>query len=1018
MHIRTRHVGLLFIALVAALALAGVLTLWIVYPEVNVTKEGVKLALERVINRPIALKNVRIGFSPTTLFDITVEGLAIEFPEAESRVSIRSANLKPSLASLLKLEVLFSSITVEGLHASVTLGPEGAATALPLPLPFGGVTAAEDASGKERTDQVGSQGGQGPTPPPLREPSPTKLRIDFVRIVDARIDFLSPGENEAKSALVSISDISGELRKETEEARYSFQFKGNVVADKTRSPFHSHGLFALADQAFPVAEAQIEISADSAPLGPWSRMFSSIPLNLDAVTAERLNITSSFQAGKPLSVVLGVSLKERAGRSASLNAEADIQPSRSFDAIDAIKVKTQIRDLPVELLEDVFAERLPTLFTAGFIHGEIQGSWQGRGFSTTGVIQLESLVPGLTFLAGPAPWSGTVEWEGNSSKITLHKANIASNDTSLSLSGDLVEPFSKDVSFNVECRGRVGSSLIAAGIARSLAVSGTMGVSAHIKGVVDDLGLDVNSDLSGVALEKAPFFRKKAGTSAAAHFTGRIVKTSSSAGSGRRLEGLVKGTLASVSLGKDATLPSSLNVRTEFQAKMVADAASIGLREALVTLARPDSSHKIFSMTGDVSNLASASPSFQFQSKITLDKDVLAAFSILPNNVTLNGSASAACKFSGSAKAVRWDVNAALNTVEVKVGGATLKQPGAPGSLSAVGSWQDGELILTRGELTIPGVLANARGTLLDRRGSFQHLDVEVKKADLAQIGKQLLSPAYAMTGALAGSLKIQPVEHSIAAAGSLHLANVGLAVNKPNRIGCSGLKGVIEIQGATARAEELTGALTGLVTAPVKLKGRIDGLYSLDSMNGEVFVETGKGKIRTDFLAAATAMGDVLGPRAAVTQQLLEITAGTASIRISSGKAETQDLRVKGPTIAVGAMGSYLFKDSSINALLSIQTRMFENLPIGDIPVVRDFLKQHEGFLKAIGVDKELSKYGIRLPQAQQGQSTTPTPQNIPPVTVMFTLRGPISKPQMLPVLESSLDKSVVERLKKLSEL
>ncbi|MGB9617365.1 MAG: hypothetical protein ACPL7J_08595, partial [Desulfomonilaceae bacterium] len=728
MHTRTRRLLLLFIALIAAVALAGVLILWVVYPDVNVTTEGVKLALEKLTNKPVALQNVRIGFSPTTFFDISIEGLAIEFPEAESRVSIRSANLKPSLASLLRFEVVFSSITVEGLHVSVAVGPGGVATALPLPLPFGRAIGAETPSGETQTDQVGGQPSQEPTPP-LKEPSPTKLRIDVVRIVDARIDFLSTRGNEAKSVLVSLSEISGEVRKESEGSRYAFQFKGDVVADTTKSPFRSHGLFVLADQAVPLSEAKIEIAADAAQLGPWSRIFSSSSLDLDALIAERVNITLSFQTGKPLFVLLDASLKDPAGRSASMNAEAHIQPSSAFDAIETVKATTHIKDLPAQFLGEILGERLPLMFTDGAIHGEMQVFWQGHGWSTAGSIRFESLVPELPFLAGAQPWGGMVEWQGDCNKITLQKANIVANDVSLGLSGDLVEPFSTDIAFNLECRGTVGSSLIAAAISRSLDVSGTMGVSAHIKGGVDDLGLAVNADLSGLALAKGPFFQKKAGSLASAHFHGRIVKTSASSRGGRRLEGLLKGALASVALGKDATLPSALNVRTEFQAKALADAAAIGLREALVTLIRPDSSHKILSMTGEVSNVGSASRSFQFQAKATVDKYLLNAFSILPNDVTLNGSAAAACKFSGTAKEGRWDVNAGLNTIEVKVGGSTLKQAGAPGSVTTAGSWRDGELILNRGELALPGVLVSAVGTLVDRRGAFQHLDVEVKKA-------------------------------------------------------------------------------------------------------------------------------------------------------------------------------------------------------------------------------------------------------------------------------------------------
>ncbi len=70
MHTHTRRFLFLFIALIAAVALAGVLVLWVVHPDVDVTKEGVKLALEKLTSKPVVLQNVRIGFFAHDFFSI------------------------------------------------------------------------------------------------------------------------------------------------------------------------------------------------------------------------------------------------------------------------------------------------------------------------------------------------------------------------------------------------------------------------------------------------------------------------------------------------------------------------------------------------------------------------------------------------------------------------------------------------------------------------------------------------------------------------------------------------------------------------------------------------------------------------------------------------------------------------------------------------------------------------------------------------------------------------------------
>gem|GEM_PF-3064526 len=1020
MAIRKRLLGLLFLVLAAVLV--GGFILWAPCPGINVTREGVKLALEKITNRPISLEDVHIGFSPTSFFDITIKGVAIEFPDAGSSVSIQSLNLKPSVGSLIKLEVLISSITVKGLRASVTVGAGGHAAGFPLPIPLGGFSSTESLPDKPQAQEEGTGVSQSPGPGQGtggRTQPTVELQIDRVHIIDARVDIMSGPPNDAQAVPVSLSDIYGEVQRQKDGLDYVFEFSGKIVSpERSVSPFRSQGFVKLADRQFPIAQADVEIAGDNLHVEPWARMLSPYHVALDTLTVERLTGRLSFQADSPCSVLLDVSLKGASDQKVILRAQADVQPSKSFDAIETIKVKTRIERLPIQFVEEILKGDFPLTFSAGLVHGEAQGFWKGAEWSTAGSIKLEGLIPRLAFFNATDPWSGSGEWEGDGKNIRLQKVHIASNDTNLTLSGDIGEPFSGDPTFNVDCRGKAGAPLITALLAPSVEVSGSVAVATRIKGSLNDLRLESNVEWASLDLASRPFFHKKSGPAATTSFTGRIFKTGGRSVDTRRLEGQLKGVMASVRIGKDVTTQSALSAQTEFQAKVIATTKSINLSEVLVTLGRSDSSSKMFSMSGDVSNLGSGSESFHFQSKMVLDRYLLNALSLLTNDVTVNGNSNAVFKVSGTRKRLNWNVNAPLNAVEVKIRETTLKPSGIPGNIVAAGTWQEGRLSLTKGELSVPGVFVTAVGDLVDRQGRFRHLDLEVKKADLAQIRKLFPNSEFTMSGSLFGHIKLQPETDRIAAAGALHLSNVGLALAKPNTIGCSGLKGVIEIQGNRARAEELTGALTGIVTAPLKLRGRIDALYTPDNLNGDVSIETGKGKIRTDFLAAATAIGDVLGPRAAATQQLLEITAGSASIRIRSGQAETQDLRVKGPAIAVGALGTYRFKDSAINSMLSIQTRMFENLPIGNIPVVKDFLKQHEGFLKALGVDKELSKYGIRLPQVQQGQSTKPNEQSVAPVTLMFTLRGPVQGPKFIPVLESSLDKKAVERLKKLSEL
>ncbi len=1016
MAIQKRIFTLLF--LVLAVALAGALILFVVYPEISMTKEGIRLALEKMTNKPISVEDVHLGFSPTSLFDLTIEGLVVELPEENSKVSIQSVNLKPSLASLMKLKILISSVTVKGLRASVAPGKGHGALAFPIPLPLGGLND-ERLSEKTVPTSEATRPLQGQTQPAQSKALlPAKLEIDLIRIVDARVDILSHNSDKEKAVQIALADITGEVKRHKDEKGFAFEFSGQIIGSQNdSSQFSSHGFFKLAERDFPIAHANIEIAANDVRIEPWARMASYSPVVLAPLTVERLTAKVFFKSDSPCSVIIDASIKGKSNHTAILRAQAQIEPSTSFDTIHKMNIKTRIERLPLQLFEEAFGGEPPVKFLSGALEGEVQGFWQGQGWSTIGSIKVDEFAPGLAFLNAAHPFTGSLEWEGDVHKIELKNAHVARGDTSFNLSGEINEPFSGDAKVNLDCRGTVGAQLLAELLGAWVNVKGKMAVSARITGTINDLGLDSNVNFTSLNLARQPFFQKSTGAASITNFNGRIFKTAENQGDGRKLEGQFKGTIAGVKIGKDIGSPSYVTAQSDFQGKVSVKKKTVHLSDVLITLARSDSSQKICSIGGTVTNLGSAGESFYFQSKATIDRQILNALSILPSNLSISGNSNMVLKCTGTRKRVNWNITAPLNGLELKYEDTFFKPSGVPGNITGTGSLADGRLTLTNGELSLPGVFVGAVGELLDRQGNFQYLDLEIKKGDLAQIGKLFPKSGFTMTGSLAGQIKTQPAANAISAVGAIHMNNVGISLSKQNGVGCSGIKGVVEIRGNQLYTEGLTGTLTGIITAPLKVSGRIDAIDSPDNLNGDVLLETGKGKIRTDFLAAATALGDFVGPKAAITQQLLQLDGGSASVKIRSGQAETQNLRVKGPAIALGAIGSYTFKDSAINALLSMQTRVFEDLPIGNIPAVKDFLKQHEGFLKALGVDKELGKYGIKLPQSEQ-RETKPSEQKMTPVTLIFTLRGSIHTPKVVPVLESSLDKNTLARIKKLSEL
>jgi uncharacterized protein YhdP len=280
------------------------------------------------------------------------------------------------------------------------------------------------------------------------------------------------------------------------------------------------------------------------------------------------------------------------------------------------------------------------------------------------------------------------------------------------------------------------------------------------------------------------------------------------------------------------------------------------------------------------------------------------------------------------------------------------------------------------------------------------------------------------ISGLVEGQIRLQNIGQAVLPYGTLKLSNVGLTPNPQASVMLSNINGAVEIKEKTLKSDQLLGTLKGLLDAPVKLQGTLTNVESLEAMQGNVSIQTGKGTMKADFLTpilgqTQQAIGRVLSMSGLSNgERVFEVDGGSASLSIGGGLVQTEDLKIKGALMALGALGSYKTVDNTLNATVSVQTRLFENIPLGKIPGIQKLVKQNEGWLKATGLDKELKKFGIKPPENQMGESPKTPDENIAPTTILFKMQGSIHSPQLIPVLESSLDKKTIDRLKNLSHL
>ena len=120
-------------------------------------------------------------------------------------------------------------------------------------------------------------------------------------------------------------------------------------------------------------------------------------------------------------------------------------------------------------------------------------------------------------------------------------------------------------------------------------------------------------------------------------------------------------------------------------------------------------------------------------------------------------------------------------------------------------------------------------------------------------------------------------------------------------------VKGTVETASGDAEIPELTGTIQGPIEGPLKVRGSLKDVASLETLNGRLTLEVGQGRIRADRLknvlkGVHAFVGTLLDPQAADTKsELLEFQSIAGDIQLQSGTASTDNLRLKGPEVSCG---------------------------------------------------------------------------------------------------------------------
>ncbi len=528
----------------------------------------------------------------------------------------------------------------------------------------------------------------------------------------------------------------------------------------------------------------------------------------------------------------------------------------------------------------------------------------------------------------------------------------------------------------------------------------------------------MSADITAAAIEWSPYLEKPSGNKGTVSFKGTFFPWRNQ----KTLEPAIVnvGMIGSrVRLSSQGPWVSGLAMRLD--SKVLFKSNATDLKDTSIVVRRANESADMLTAKTNITDLGSAEPKIDGTATLAFNSDTIALAKLkLPPGTTVTGNVPLKAKFAGSPTALTWSLELPLKHLEVSVEQAFRKQGGVAGSLTATGKLSEQELDLTNGRLTLPGIALSGRGVLRDRNGKFQEVTLDIKKTDLKDLLRYLPSMAGTkLSGPAEATIRLSQSDKGVIPTGFVRL----LAVNYRSENASwsfDKVKGTVETASGDAEIPELTGTIQGPIEGPLKVRGSLKDVASLETLNGRLTLEVGQGRIRADRLknvlkGVHALVGTLLDPQAADRKsELLEFQSIAGDIQLQSGTASTDNLKLKGPEVTAAAIGSLRWDSSQLDLLTRIHTVSTVGDVLGKIPAVQKFVKKHEDLLKITGLGKELKRFGIEIPDSKEAKPETPEPAKTP-VSVILKIRGPASSPEVSPVLETALDKATLSRLKSL---
>jgi hypothetical protein len=999
------------IPVIAVFLIIAVLLALRFLPETEFIRSNVQDRLQKLTGQQVSVGSITISPSCSGALCLYIKGIAVVSPQGKLLLAADELTLKPDILPLFNKEIAIESISVHGLRATVKRNPDGTMAAVFIPVP--GSSEPERAGDQPPQDQPRAQDGQQP-----ESDKRIKWSVDTVTLTNARIDWIDQQILPGQEMQASLRNVNASLARNKTDQKVDVKIEADFSFEgEKRSTLKCNGFIQPAPSMESIEAASLNITTGSLNLRPFDLY---LPAWLDRrLAVEHCAASLNWAKNGKTDVKFKSALRSETKLPAQLKMHGDVVVSSDFSSVESAAITTETDNFPMSFLSASFPKDFPLDREAGIIKALVQSEWKNsRNWSVQGTVTLEDVVPSgvLKGLTEKSRIYTQARLEPDA--LALESFEIFEKERIVSVRGSVTKPFVEER--NLELQAEVllrpeWSKKVGAHLPAGVAVKGTIPVSATLRGRLERLWVDMKADLSGPEIEWLPYIEKPSGRKASISVKGNFLPLKQQ----MSVEpAIVNIGLTGVNLRIDPKGKWIPGKYVAFESKFMLRPQRIDLKEARLSVRGGHETGDILTFKGDLNELGSPAPNVDGTVALQLDTEVIAVLLAQNQDITIKGSAPIKARVSGSSSDLNWSVAMPLANLDVTAGHWFRKPGGLTGLIKGSGKFSGGQLDITAGQVTFPGVVLNAKGKALDRKGDFGDITLDLSKADLKQLAR--LIPAATqlkVAGPVDASITLNKRADKIVPHGKVRLN--GVDYHPGSGLELDRIKGEVDIHGTALETSELSCIVRGALEGPLKVKGAVKHVDSIPELNGNFSIAMDSGKIRADRLKgildkANLALNVLFNVQEVQQTKLLSFKSLSGDFRIRQGDVVTNNLCVKGSDVRAGALGTLRLNSMNLDAFAGIQTYTAVGSALNKIPAVNEAIKKHGDLLKITGLDRELKRLGIG---DDSGEAKTQGDAAVKktPVTLLLKIHGRAEQPDIVPVLENTLSKETVTNLKSL---